>query len=555
MSFAELKIRFRWAVCQIDVLQRLKGEREIIKSTLANLPKGLYETYDRVTTEVPEDEQIFVQHTLYWICYHFEIYGEQGILWRILLEAVARSTSSQGIDLNARYYDLRILQETCGCLIEIIPPYRRLGSSGFENVAFAHFTVREYLDASRYHMQSVLYSAKCKISLWREFKLTTLNGACCVERNRQWEMCEVPFHVCTGHENSYSLPFPQGDVSSTDYRNEIIHAMESNFNIYSLASAIILLKEDSTISEEPCLIPFIFDVVNPYRQNWKTVKTIIEEILSTGHDDQPHYENRSGWEIFWDDETSTPYAAALVNITYLVTGPSTQACLVRRLLRHGDADSLIRSHTKFTKLVCWTGGYEQIEQIKVEGPLSEVLINVEVMQEPAFEVLLDYGRGFSDPSKLLIVYLTRSHIFDFDSVHLVERLLRNGANPNTSHYHITPLQLAAVFRDTEILKVLLTAGADPNGTIDVNDRASEFAIFKNQFNILAGASPLWIFTNFPYFGEQNKCRYKEGEAFLIEHGARTFLSNRREDMVNQLSQLSPPSFEFVLGLRTNPLVL
>lgn len=64
MLFAKVKNGFRWAVCQIDVLQRLEGERKIVRGALANLPKDLYETYDRETIEVPEDEQIFVQHAL-----------------------------------------------------------------------------------------------------------------------------------------------------------------------------------------------------------------------------------------------------------------------------------------------------------------------------------------------------------------------------------------------------------------------------------------------------------------------------------------------------------
>lgn len=105
---------------------------------------------------------------------------------------MARSTASQGTDLNARYYDVEMIQELCGCLVKIVPPNEprapnyTLGSKS-ENVVFAHFTVREYLDASRYHKQSILYSTECKRSLWRDFKLTTFNWACPVERNELWE--------------------------------------------------------------------------------------------------------------------------------------------------------------------------------------------------------------------------------------------------------------------------------------------------------------------------------------------------------------------------------
>ncbi|MCJ1452480.1 hypothetical protein MMC28_002823 [Mycoblastus sanguinarius] len=55
---------FRWAVCQIDVLQRLKCERGVFKKALGNLPKTLDEMYDRILLTIPEEEQLFVHHAL-----------------------------------------------------------------------------------------------------------------------------------------------------------------------------------------------------------------------------------------------------------------------------------------------------------------------------------------------------------------------------------------------------------------------------------------------------------------------------------------------------------
>lgn len=42
-----LSPRFRWIVCQIDDLQRLKPDINVVTTALANLPRTLDETYER----------------------------------------------------------------------------------------------------------------------------------------------------------------------------------------------------------------------------------------------------------------------------------------------------------------------------------------------------------------------------------------------------------------------------------------------------------------------------------------------------------------------------
>ena len=522
--------RFLWAVCQIDALQRLKGDRKVVREALANLPKTLYETYDRVIIEVPEDEQIFVQHVLYWICYHLDIHGGRGVSWFILLEAVARSTASQGIDLSARYYDVEVIQQLCGCLVKTVSPKDlqvpddTLGSKS-EKVVFAHFTVREYLDASRYHKQSTLYSTECKRSLWRSFKLSTFNGACCVERNELWERGDARHHSA-----------------------EIIDALENDFNAYSLVSAIVLLKNFDKALEEPALLSLAIDVVNPYKQSWMTAKPVIEVFLEKRYVDLPQ------WEISWEDGTDNPDAAALVNMLHLVNYTS-QADLVRNFLRHRDASSLItsplrctkaRNPMRCTKVVSFD---EDEKSVKLEGSLSEVLIDLGVAHEPTIEVLLDHDQGFSNSSNLLQKYLRQSHVWQSRSAHLVERFLGNGADPNISNHLLTPLQLAALFRDTNIIKILLEAGAKPNGTGDVDEKVLKDHISQCHFVSLLGASPLCIFRHWAEFGEYDKHKYEEGEATLIGYGARDFSSKTGEARVYESSRVPRSRRANWLGLR------
>ena len=512
--YAKEGSRFRWAVCQIDALQRLKGDKKIVREALANLPKDLYETYDRVAIEVPEDEQIFVQHVLYWICYHLEIHGGQGVPCMILLEAVARSTASQGIDLRARYYDVEMIQQFCGCLVKIVTPqdiqsceYPFTVESKSEIVVFAHFTVREYLDASRYHKQSTLYSRECKGSLWRSFKLSILKGACCVERNELWE---------------------RGDPR--DPSAEIIDALVNNFNAYSLVSAIAILQRCDKALEEPALLSLAVDVVNPYKQSWMTAKSVIEVFLDETGDDLPQ------WEISWEDGTDNPDAAALVNMLHLVASSSPQADFVRTFLRHRDANSLIRSPLRCTKVVSFDGDEKSV---KLEGSLSEVVIDMGAAHGPTIEVLLDYDQGFSNSSNMLHRYLRGNHVLDSGSAHLVERFLGNGADPNISNHLLTPLQLAAVFRDTCIIKILLKAGANPNGTGDVDEeKVLKDQISRCHYGSFLGASPLCIYRHSDFDG-YDKHEYKEGEATLIGYGAQEFSSQTRVPRADEGFQIPP----------------
>jgi hypothetical protein len=87
----DIEFRFRWAVCQIDALQRLKGERNVVKKALTNLPRTLDEIYDRIFCAIPEEEYMFVHHAFQWITYHSTLYDGEGIPSAVLLQAVEKS--------------------------------------------------------------------------------------------------------------------------------------------------------------------------------------------------------------------------------------------------------------------------------------------------------------------------------------------------------------------------------------------------------------------------------------------------------------------------------
>ncbi|KAF2006078.1 hypothetical protein P154DRAFT_482839, partial [Amniculicola lignicola CBS 123094] len=152
---------FRWAVCQLDALRRLRPDATIIRTALGNLPKTLDETYDRIFLAIPEDDRLSVQHILHWILYNNELF-EDNISVRTLLAAVQNSSLGLRSPEAHEIYDMEGLQECCSCLISVDRERLDLGGGRrYERnvVSFAHYTVKEYLESSRVASKKVGYFA------------------------------------------------------------------------------------------------------------------------------------------------------------------------------------------------------------------------------------------------------------------------------------------------------------------------------------------------------------------------------------------------------------
>ena len=164
--------RFRWAVCQIDALQRLRCDRDILMNALKNLPKTLEETYDRILQAVPEEDQLFVQHTLHYISFHNDLHNDDGILCDVLIQGVQKSISSATDQQSGRFYDAAVLRELCACLINVVTKGVHDHDHNSLRVNFAHYTVQEYLNSTRTSNSSTVFSITCK----QNFKPTLMRG-------------------------------------------------------------------------------------------------------------------------------------------------------------------------------------------------------------------------------------------------------------------------------------------------------------------------------------------------------------------------------------------
>ncbi|KAK1491717.1 L-galactose dehydrogenase [Colletotrichum abscissum] len=138
---------FRWIVCQLDSLRRIKGSKAAIMNELRNLPKTLDEAYDKILEAIPEEDLQIVVSALDWICFNNKVFGRKWIDSNVLIEAIQKDLSRQSRCAKDYRYDVDFLRELCGCLVTVTADVEFDFCGGLE-ISFSHYTVMEYLATS-----------------------------------------------------------------------------------------------------------------------------------------------------------------------------------------------------------------------------------------------------------------------------------------------------------------------------------------------------------------------------------------------------------------------
>ena len=499
-------------MCQISVLRRLKCDRDVVKKALANLPKTLDETYDRIFIAIPEEERLFVHHALQWISYHNELYGVEGIPCAVLLQAMGKSTVRLTANQFERFYDRETLRELCGCLINITEQ-DLTRYSGMEHttlaVSFAHYTVREYLDSTRISNNSPVYLTACKENLRQNFMEIIFSEAHHIEQNELWET---------------------DSVDSID----VVNAVKEDFNGYSVVSALLSLRKwPCEISQQPTLFTLVVALLNPSKSNFWILSAAARHIEAhmMSFSDRGWFSEAQFWNVKWDPCPSDTDAAQLVNLLLMVNISSNSLVLAKKFLQGKDTKNFISTRLNFTKPHWDVSLAGETKEFIFDGSVMEVFAQLASTMTGVFKVLLEYGTGLFDPSKVLLLFVGNHYHntnFGCSGSCLAERLLELGADPNVTGYQVTPLQIAVLCRDFEGVSTLLNAGADPNNTGDGDGIRWEQNTLMSRFNHLHNASPLHIYRNFksitiPFLIGKRKENSLKIEEILLQYGAEAFL--------------------------------
>ncbi|KAK2124282.1 hypothetical protein NOF04DRAFT_1406148 [Fusarium oxysporum II5] len=475
----QAKGMFRWAVCQLHELQRLKGDRDVVSKALERLPKDLDETYDRIFLRIPHEDWQFVSHAFRWLWFYGELDPpSNGTPSVLLLDAIECSTSRTGNHNNHVLYSSERLRELCGCLV----------SSLNDSISFAHYTVKEYLDSTRIR-QGPLFV----FSTERAKVLSTCLDVVLLQAQT------FASHLKTLEADDSLRPEKQ-DL----WKNLKFHSLFHVINSLRTWGQEISQSDDFYGRVKKLLCPSTQWVGLPNNMGLSAEKLV--------------------WTIDWN-ECLTDMDASLFLSLFLITN-NMESPLLTRLIQEADLKAIFTNRIVLSKAgFIYTHnrsgeGHLIVETYEFDGPLVEMMVHFVGQDSRALQSLLVNHTGLYNPSMALLYFIGHcssdvelQHIYKGTSFRLLQHLLKAGAQPNLPGYPLTPLQIAVAARNLQGVRLLLHFGADPNSIGDPLGSAwppnSLIAAFERFHGIDGNESALGVI-----------------QQLLLAYGGRDFQGNR-----------------------------
>ena len=465
--YSDTQSRFRWAVCQADVLQRLKYDRDIIRTELRNLPKTLFDVYDRILSMIPEEEHLFVEHVLQWITFHHhavDSIDRQPVSDSVLVKVVEKSLSKLHGIYNNRFYDEDILWELCGCFISPSTVVK-----GFKGVSFAHYTVLEYLDSKHFERHTVPSSTAAGQDIRSAFIDIVLTEA----------LQRLPSEL---------------ETLLSDPDSYVFDAMISNQNGWSIFFALrLLVYKNDTLFAQKELSNLVINLINPSLPHFPGFIKVAKEFARAVTFHQPRDHMWAMLRIIWDTQFYNADAEILLHLLLTEMSRGRHFHIAQTYLEASDRKKLYQNRLKF-----WLDPMD--EHYVLDGTILEILAQISTEFQHEFNLLLDHGAGLFDPSVLLLYFVAapiqrlyyrrREDIAEWQE--LTKKLLSLGADPNMSAFRATPLQIALYSADVVVVRYLLEAGADAHASGNQNGLWWREGTVMERFNQYHDVSALSI---------------------------------------------------------------
>ncbi|KAH8719160.1 hypothetical protein GQ44DRAFT_687973 [Phaeosphaeriaceae sp. PMI808] len=161
---------FRWAVCQLDTLEKCCN-RAMLRKSLASLPRTLDQTYDRILSAISEEYSEYAMRILQWLTFSARPLSVEEIAEAVAIN-VARDPA---FDRDEVLEDPLEALTICSSLVTITTDEAEgRWKPAKQIIALAHYSVQEYLvsdrikqgSAKQYSMQEVeCHNAITKSSL------------------------------------------------------------------------------------------------------------------------------------------------------------------------------------------------------------------------------------------------------------------------------------------------------------------------------------------------------------------------------------------------------
>lgn len=485
------------------MLQRLKCERGVIKNALSNLPKTLYETYERIFLMIPDEDRLFVHFVFEWIQRHEELTKGNGMFSQnipcaTLLLGVEKSLARLSGSQNGRFYDENTLWELCGCLINITVE-RPTNSSGRVHasthfVSLAHYTVLEYLESTRILKDSLTYSTSYIETVFSEaLRIQSID-------------------LLTSNIKLHSLRRPA-------FHNFRFYCVLSSFSVLNL------LPEQ--ISTQDRLFTLAIDFVNPEKPHYKILSAKAFHSLmsksSPGWSQQEVYRPKRWYLGSWPWDLSPKETEATHFLRILVLENLRGECLVlsEQFLQGKECKNFLEVQLRFKIPLSETDWGSPRGDYLFFGSIMEISV---LLSSRAFNLLLDYGTGHFDPSEIIpLLIVSLCNYVGYQGFLLLKRLLELGPDLDKNEYMFTALQMAVGSQEVNGVRSLLEAGADPNNAGNENGIWWHgWSTLMARFGFLQHASPLYICRNHNRTLKNSLFRI-EIETLLLQYGAREFV--------------------------------
>ena len=199
--------RFRWAVCQLDILKRLNSAPDI-RLALKTLPKTLDETYERILCNMLSEQHEVAHRALHVIASGYMITLDE------LSDLLVINLEDHSFDPENRLLDAYAPLEACMGLVT--------HSSETGILTLAHYTVKEYLVSSR------IWSSPAKTFGMSEESIYLVTG----------KFYSIPLWILQSRKRDWIERFKiERDISNERYAaDERIEALEDLLKSYGARS-------------------------------------------------------------------------------------------------------------------------------------------------------------------------------------------------------------------------------------------------------------------------------------------------------------------------------
>lgn len=450
---------FRWVVCQLDILRRLRHEDKI-KASLQNLPKGLDESYERIFSLIDTEDRDLVKHALHWLCFHnllwSDYYHESPTISILLDSYIFSSTDRHNSNTNEgqHFIDANTLKEICGCLLS----YSVIDFDGEleTSVILAHYTVREFLESDRTTSPSAVF-----------------------------------FRI--GRDESYAdfydviFRYPLGIEQST---RAIGNTKSSRIGLEEYCQ----LSATRALHTQPGCVQYglALEFLDFSKLHYKALVATLKALASTR---SPIKYRVNSWHTLFSDIDWSNYhgdfqIAMLINLLH--------SGLLQ--LAQEFCPSVSKASTEATlqvSMFAWSHWENAFIDWKFKGTIVELFACCLSGDSQPFQLLYNQLGDGLDCTRLLHLHIG-NHLHEIErsqclgSECLILKLLRNGANPRPRSCQVTPLQIAVARVDVVAVRLLLEAHADPNDAGEANNHEWDDDSHLSYLTFLGGSSALYI---------------------------------------------------------------